>query len=414
MAAAKAHDVYLVLDMHAAPCSQMYAFVSDYVGPDYLWSSARCQDRMVAMWKAIAARYAKENIVAGYDLLGETIISDQELLALYKRATAAIREVDRNHTIIYEGNYMARTFDLFTAPLDGNQLLSFHDYPWAFPGEDLSVRMAGYDAAARRLNTPQWAGEFGQSVYGDVEKYVDTFDADPLMAGWAQWAWKQVPGFAPLQAIRHTAASKKLIEWMNDPARPRPTGAEAAQGMSDFARAVRFENTVHDAKLRRILACEGACTVPPAVAVTAPGAGAPAAAPATADAPVGAPGAPGTAAPEAPATLAATARRTTLGGALRHGVRVRVTLPGAGRLRVTAGHAGTRVARGARVRSGRVVARATTTAMGAGSRVVTLRFTRGARRALRRARRVTLTVDVSFTPARGAPLTRRLRVALAR
>ncbi len=114
---------------------------------------------MVAMWKAIAARYANENIIAGYDLLGETIVSDQQLLALYKRVTAAIRAVDRNHTIIYEGNFMARTFDPFTAPLDSNEMLSFHDYPWAFPGQDLSARMPAYDAAARRLHAPQWAGE---------------------------------------------------------------------------------------------------------------------------------------------------------------------------------------------------------------------------------------------------------------
>ncbi len=413
LAAAKAHDVYLVLDMHAAPCSQMYAFVSDYVGPDYLWSSATCRDRMVALWKAIAARYAKQNIVAGYDLLGETIAGDQELLALYKRTTAAIREVDRNHTIIYEGNYMARTFDLFSAPLDANQMLSFHDYPWAFPGEDLSARMVKYGAAARRLNSPQWAGEFGQSTYADIEKYVDTFDADPVMAGWAQWAWKQVPGFAPLQAIRHTAASKKLIEWINDTSRPRPTSAEATQGMSDFARAIRFENTVHDAKLRRILACEGACTLPPpATAVTAPGAGAAAPAPATADAPAAAPAAPGAVAP-APA-LTASARRTTLAAALRSGVALRVTLPGPGRLQASARHAGRRVARGARTRTGKVVARGATAAIAAGRRTVTLRFTATARRALRHARRATLNVKVSYRPARGTSLTRRLKLTLAR
>jgi hypothetical protein len=48
------------------------------------------------------ARYADENIIAGYDLLGETIIADGQLVSLYKRVTAAIREVESNHTLIYE------------------------------------------------------------------------------------------------------------------------------------------------------------------------------------------------------------------------------------------------------------------------------------------------------------------------
>jgi hypothetical protein len=55
-----------------------------------------------------------------------------------------------------------------------------------FPGQDLTERMAYYGAAAKRVGAPQCAGEFGQSTYADVEKYVDIFDSDPLMAGWAR------------------------------------------------------------------------------------------------------------------------------------------------------------------------------------------------------------------------------------
>jgi endoglucanase len=366
VSAAKQHSVYLVLDMHAAPCSQMYAFVSDFVGPDFLWSSQKCQDRMVAMWKAIAARYAKRNIIAGYDLLGETIIGDQQLLGLYKRATAAIREVDKNHLLIYEGNNMARTFDLFRAPLDSNQALSFHDYSWAFPGEDLTTRMIKYDAAAKRLNSPQWVGEFGQSTYADVKHYVDIFDKDPLVAGWALWVWKQVPGFAPVQAIQHTPASKKLVEWMNDTSRPRPTGADATQGMSEFIRAMRFENTVHDAKLRRVLDCRYNCT------------------------------------PAETAALAASTRRVSLAAALRKGIKVWLTAPGPGRLK------------GAARRAGKVLARGAATTPDAGRRAVRLRFTSQARRALRGMRRVRLVVRVTYVPARGLRVSQRLKVTLKR
>jgi hypothetical protein len=73
------------------------------------------------------------------------------------------------------------------------------------------------------------------------------------MAGWVQWTWKQSPGFPALQTIQHTPASKKLIDWMDDPSRPQPTAAEAAQGMSDFIHAIRFENTLSDRAFRQVL-----------------------------------------------------------------------------------------------------------------------------------------------------------------
>jgi endoglucanase len=251
---AKQAGVYLILDMHAAPCSQMRAFVSDYVpGTNDLWGSTQCQDRMVAMWKAIAARYANQNIIAGYDLLGETVIGDAQLMGLYQRVTAAIRQVDPKHLIIYEGNNMARAFGMFARPLDSNEMLSFHDYAWAFPGQDISVRMAAWDAAAKRLNAPLYAGEFGESTYADDQNYVTTFNKDPLMAAWTEWTWKQAPGFAAMQNIQESPAAQALVDWIDNPSRPRPTPAAATQGMSDFINEIRYENTMPDAMLRGIL-----------------------------------------------------------------------------------------------------------------------------------------------------------------
>ncbi len=267
---AKQANVYVILDMAVAPCSQMYAFISDYVGGPYLWSLQQCQDRMVAMWKAIAARYANENAIAGYDLLNETIVSDAQLLALYQRVTAAIRQVDRSHLLIYEGNDMARTFTMLTQPLDSNEMLSFHDYPWAFTGQDFSVRLAEFDAVAKRLNAPLYAGEFGESTYSNAQKYVADLNNDPLVAAWTYWTWKQHGGFSESQNIQESAAAQKLIDWINNTSRPQPTAAEAAQGMSDFINEVRFENTLPDAYLVDILSAP--MPTGPAPALTAPAA----------------------------------------------------------------------------------------------------------------------------------------------
>jgi hypothetical protein len=253
VAEAKAHDVYLVLDMHAAPCSQSLSFISDWNGSSYLWLSQQCQDRATAMWKAIAARYANQSIIAGYDLLNETVTGAPQLLAWYQRTTAAIRSVDRNHTLIYEGNNLAREFDFIPTGMDSNMALSAHDYPWMIPGQDLSQRMPAFVATTARLNAPMWIGEFGQSSYDDYARYVNTFDATPSFAGWAQWTWKQVPGAPTMQNIKQTPASKKLVEWMTNTSRPKPTPAEAQQGMADWIEAIKFVNTVPDAKLEQVL-----------------------------------------------------------------------------------------------------------------------------------------------------------------
>src|SRR3954451_608171 len=67
---AAAAGLYVVPDLHAAPCGQSRLMPSD---PDatLLWSSTSCQNRTVELWRAIAARYADRTIVAAWDLLNE-------------------------------------------------------------------------------------------------------------------------------------------------------------------------------------------------------------------------------------------------------------------------------------------------------------------------------------------------------
>ncbi len=252
VAEAEANNVYLVLDMHVAPCSQTIGFTADYVGGPDLWGSEACKDRMVALWKAIAARYANDNVIAGYDLLNEPVASNQQLISLYQRVTAAIRQVDTNHLIIYEGNDLAREFNGFTAPLDSNEMFEFHDYSWT-SSQDITTRMPGYNAVAQRLDAPIWCGEFGQDLYGGIAHYTSTFNQDPLLAGWADWTWKQSPGFPALQTIQESPDAAMLIDWIDNTSRPQPTLAQAEEGMSDFIEDIQFANTVPNPQMQQAL-----------------------------------------------------------------------------------------------------------------------------------------------------------------
>ena len=63
---AKAHGIYLILNMHVP----QGGFQSNGEG-GALWSDTANQDRLTALWKAIARRYADEPIIAGFDLVNE-------------------------------------------------------------------------------------------------------------------------------------------------------------------------------------------------------------------------------------------------------------------------------------------------------------------------------------------------------
>ena len=99
-------------------------------------------------------------------------------------------------------------------------------------------------------------------------------------------------------------------------------------------------------------------------------------------------------------TLVPSIVRVTLTRALAHGLAVRVTAPGPGRLRATASAKGRKVAAGSR------------TVKKAGATTVVLKFTKKMRAKLRRQRRVTFSVAIAFSPDGGRRVAQTLKVTL--
>ena len=121
--------MYVVLDLHAAPGGQGYdAAISDYdSSKPSLWESAANRNKMASLWKRIAAHYADEPWVAGYDVLNEPnwdLPGGTALRALYEQCTDSIREVDSQHLLFFEGNWFANDFTGLTPPWDGNMAYS--------------------------------------------------------------------------------------------------------------------------------------------------------------------------------------------------------------------------------------------------------------------------------------------------
>ena len=116
----EANQIYLILDLHAAPGDQGYdAAISDYDSSlPSLWESDLNKSKTVALWGQLAERYKDEPWIGGYDLINEPNwnLATYELRNLYVQITNAIRSVDTNHIIFIEGNWFANDFTGLTPP----------------------------------------------------------------------------------------------------------------------------------------------------------------------------------------------------------------------------------------------------------------------------------------------------------
>lgn len=183
---AKKNGVYLILNMHYP----QGGFQSNGEGMA-LWDQPENQNRLVALWQAIAQRYKDETIIAGYDLVNEPIaysLKDWEGLA--KRLVSAIREVDPNHLIIVErlngvkGDWT--TYDhlnFFLIP-DPNIAYTFHFYhPFEFTHQNTSWTGMPADGS--------YPDESILMVPSDTRWYTATFDNPTIPPGNTGWRFYQ-------------------------------------------------------------------------------------------------------------------------------------------------------------------------------------------------------------------------------
>ena len=249
------HQVWAVLDLHAAPGGQSMWPPTD-PGPraGRLWRSPEAQDRTVALWRAIAARYCDREIVAGYDLLNEPWPpSGAVLTAFYARVIAAIREVDPSHLVIVEGGKFGFDLHHIERVLDENLALSFHMYTWF--NDTRRQYLKRYVEQAARQDLPLWCGEFGENSYQMIESTVEMFE-DPAVAlsGWAFWTWKRAPAWFPgLQVVAVPPNWGRLINWIGGWFTRKPTAEVAVRGIDEFLDAVAHANTTLDQTMLKAL-----------------------------------------------------------------------------------------------------------------------------------------------------------------
>ena len=187
------HGLRILLDLHGAPGGQTGTNIDDSPnGKPELFMDERYQRQTVDLWREIARRYRDRTAVLGYDLLNEPLpeqwqhVYPRELIALYKDITAAIREVDPDHLIMYEGPQWATDVSVFTEVLDPNSVLQFHRY-WCAP-ERASI--ADYLDIRDRLGIPVYMGEGGENTPEWIYTATRLYEQHGI--GWNFWPWKKL------------------------------------------------------------------------------------------------------------------------------------------------------------------------------------------------------------------------------
>ncbi|KAF1691481.1 glycosyl hydrolase family 5 [Pseudoxanthomonas jiangsuensis] len=237
---ARANDLYLILDLHAAPGGQGNDINISDRDPDApsLWDDPRHQDKMVALWRRLAERYKDEPHIAAYDIINEPNwgFADREdrngckeegngpLRELLVRTTRAIREVDRRHLIVIEGNCWGNNYRgvLDEGPWDDNLAISFHKY-WNHTDR---ASIAELLALSEKHGMPLWLGETGENSNDWFARTVALVEGEGI--GWAWWPLKKLRYNNPLQVQANDGYRKVLAYWNGKGPRPAPEAAREA------------------------------------------------------------------------------------------------------------------------------------------------------------------------------------------
>jgi hypothetical protein len=186
------HDLWVVLDLHGAPGGQTGTNIDDSRGAPELFTDVRYRALTVKLWRALAQRYREETVVAAYDLLNEPLPNEHQhvhagaLRDLYRKLTSAIREVDPNHMISYEGTHWATNWDVFTEVWDPNSILQFHKY-WSAPDRP---SIQHYVDVGRELGLPIYMGEGGENNLDWTQTAFQLYDDGGI--SWTFWTWKKI------------------------------------------------------------------------------------------------------------------------------------------------------------------------------------------------------------------------------
>jgi endoglucanase len=250
------HRLWVVLDLHGAPGGQTGTKIDDSRhGRPELFTDDRSRALTVRLWQELARRYRDEPVVAAYDLLNEPLPNEyQHLYAdrlrdLYLELTAAIRAIDTNHVISYEGTHWATNWEIFSEVWDPNSLLQFHKY-WSAPDRP---SIQGYIDVGRRLGLPIYMGEGGENYLDWIQTAFQLYEDCGI--SWNFWPWKKVETLTSPCSVNPPDGWAEIVAYAAGKA-GRPEPADAWRSLNELLDAMplarcTYRTEVVSALLRR-------------------------------------------------------------------------------------------------------------------------------------------------------------------
>ena len=261
-----ARHMYVILDLHAAPGGQGmdYAICDGNPAKSSLWEDEENKLKTIALWKKLAARYASEPWVGGYDILNEPNWSftsggnqngcsentNAPLRQLMINITNAIREVDTAHIIIIEGNCWGNNYNGIFPAWDNNMVVSFHKY-WSINDQG---SIQGMLNIRTQYNIPLWMGESGENSNSWFTDAIQLVEKNNI--GWAWWPLKKINSVVNPLTIKKTSEYQTLLDYWNNVG-TRPSSVFATYTLMQMASNARIENCIYhkdvtDAMFRQV------------------------------------------------------------------------------------------------------------------------------------------------------------------
>jgi endoglucanase len=198
---AGANNMYVILDLHAAPGAQgTDANISDALVGNDLWNKSIYRDITVRLWQRLSARYINDDRVAMYDLINEpnNVPSNPPIHDLFERMINAIRAQGDNHLLMIEGNGFGNNYDYmepWTFTNRSNLVYNSHRYwttnsPTATDPNPNQIHLIGGIVNFRNThNVPVWVGETGENNNDWLRENIANLNSRGI--GWCHWTYKR-------------------------------------------------------------------------------------------------------------------------------------------------------------------------------------------------------------------------------
>jgi len=247
-------NIYLILDMHDAPGGQTGDNIDDSYGYPWLMTSEESQNLFVSIWKKIANHYQNEPVILGYDLLNEPIATyfvdddraklNAALEPVYKKAVAAIREVDKNHIIMLGGAQWNSNFKVFKdSKFDDKLMYTCHRY-WC---DTLQNNIQDFVHFRDSVNLPMFMGETGENTDEWIGAWTRLMNRNNI--GWTYWPYKKMNSPRGVTFITQPKNWDKIIEFtqasrngFDEIRKARPDQEMVKKAMLQFVENCKYSN----------------------------------------------------------------------------------------------------------------------------------------------------------------------------